>query len=165
MNKILLSNSLGRKLNTLEETKKIGQRIKSFWADIGQNLFFFRAIIGAVNNTPVSKKFGQRIISFWQKYGQKYVAKARCPELWSKLEEDKRWLSETVVLWIGSWYPRYEINKAGRSQTTLSYCCNIFAKAAMFKELPQYPRKDCQGLGLGSFTREMHVTMAGWAIS
>ncbi len=31
------------------------------------------------------------------------VAKARCPELWSKSEEDKQWLSEIVVLWIGSW--------------------------------------------------------------
>jgi hypothetical protein len=30
VNKILLSNSLGRKLNNLEETKRIGQRIKSF---------------------------------------------------------------------------------------------------------------------------------------
>jgi hypothetical protein len=93
------------------------------------------------------------------------VAKARCPELWSKLEEDKRWLSETVVLWIGLWYPRYEIKKAGRSQTTFSYFCNIFAKAAMFKELPQYPHNDCQGSGLGSFTREMHIMMAGWVIS
>jgi hypothetical protein len=93
------------------------------------------------------------------------VAKARCPELWSKWEEDKRWLSETVVLRIGSWHPRYEINKAGRSQTTLSYFCNIFAKAAMLKEVPQYPRNGCQGSGLGSFTREIHVRMAGWAIS
>jgi len=42
----------------------IGQRIKSFWANIGQNLFFFRAIIGTVNNTLASKNFGQRIISF-----------------------------------------------------------------------------------------------------
>ncbi len=50
MSEILLSNYLGRKLNNLEETKKIGQRIKSFWADIGQNFFFFRAIIWAVNN-------------------------------------------------------------------------------------------------------------------
>jgi hypothetical protein len=93
------------------------------------------------------------------------VAKARCLELWSKLEEDKRWLSETVVLWIGLWYPRYEIKKAGRSQTTFSYFCNIFAKAAMFNELPQYPHNDCQGSGLGSFTREMHIMMAGWVIS
>jgi hypothetical protein len=66
---------LGSESNTFEQffrqkikyfrgNQKIGQRIKSFWADIGQNLFFFQAIIEAVNNTPVSKKFGQRIISF-----------------------------------------------------------------------------------------------------
>jgi len=93
------------------------------------------------------------------------VAKARCPKLWSKLEEDKWWLSETIVLWRGLWYPRYEIEKAGRSQTTFSYFCNIFAKAAMFKELPQYPHDDCQGSGLSSFTREMHIMMARWVIS
>jgi hypothetical protein len=74
-----------------------------------------------------------------------YVAKARCPELWSKLEEDKRWLSEIVVLWIRLWNPRYEIKKAGISQTTFSYFRNIFAKAAMLKELPQYPHDGLSG--------------------
>jgi hypothetical protein len=93
------------------------------------------------------------------------VAKARCAELWSKLEEDEQWFSETVVLWIGLRYPRYDIKKAERSQTTFSYFCNIFAKAAMFKELPQYPHNDCQGSGLGSFTTEMHIMMAGWVVS
>jgi hypothetical protein len=35
----------------------------------------------------------------------------------------------------------------------------------MFKELPQYPHDDCQGSGLSSFTREMHIMMARWVIS
>jgi hypothetical protein len=46
VNKILLSNSLGRKSNTLEETKKLGSESNHFEQILGRIYFSFEQLSG-----------------------------------------------------------------------------------------------------------------------
>jgi hypothetical protein len=46
VNKILLSNPLGRKLNTLQETKKLGSESNHFEQILGRIYFSFEQLLG-----------------------------------------------------------------------------------------------------------------------